>query len=195
MVLAPRPWRYVGGNYPAGNGGKKGRSPGRSRISRKAIARGKPGCLGCTCQIRVHSFHQFSTRRCGCIRRPAFPAPSMQRGPTNLAKLEQKRAARAIAPAQPHRSKSCAATARSLQSSAVLKLEIVRRQWPSMKAVDRRPVRRKPGVKKGGILVSLWLRDGNDCSVAATDIQHLSGNRGGRTKRRFLATPLHEIIV
>ena len=38
-----------------GNGGKTGRSPGRARISRKAIARGKPGCLGCTCQTRVHS--------------------------------------------------------------------------------------------------------------------------------------------
>src|ERR1700750_133304 len=24
-------------------------------VSRKAIARGKPGCLGCTCQIRVRS--------------------------------------------------------------------------------------------------------------------------------------------
>jgi len=34
---------------------KKGRSPGRARISRQTIARGKPGCLGCTCQIRVRS--------------------------------------------------------------------------------------------------------------------------------------------
>jgi hypothetical protein len=37
VVLAPRPWRYVGGKYPAGNGGKKGRSPGRARISRKPL--------------------------------------------------------------------------------------------------------------------------------------------------------------
>ena len=47
-------------SIPAGlcwrdNGGKKGRSPGRVRISRKPIAWGKPGCLGCTCQDRVHS--------------------------------------------------------------------------------------------------------------------------------------------
>ena len=35
VVLAPRPWRYVGGDYPAGHGGKKGRSPGRARISRQ----------------------------------------------------------------------------------------------------------------------------------------------------------------
>src|SRR5262249_47768905 len=40
---------------PAGDGGKKRRSPGRARISRKTIARGKPGCPGCTCQNRVHS--------------------------------------------------------------------------------------------------------------------------------------------
>ena len=30
VVLAPRPWRYVGGRFPAGNGGKKGRFPGES---------------------------------------------------------------------------------------------------------------------------------------------------------------------
>ena len=89
VVLAPRPWRYVGGNHPAGNGGKKGRSPGRVRISRKAIARGKPGCLGCTCQSRVHSFYQFSTRCCGRSRRPAFPAPFRSKGPMRLQKPGQ----------------------------------------------------------------------------------------------------------
>src|SRR6201990_3555785 len=30
---------------------------GEHEVSRKAIARGKPRCLGCTCQIRVHSFY------------------------------------------------------------------------------------------------------------------------------------------
>jgi hypothetical protein len=30
VVLAPRPWRYVGGIRPVGNGGKKGRFPGES---------------------------------------------------------------------------------------------------------------------------------------------------------------------
>ena len=55
VVLTPRPWRQVGAKYRADDGGKTGRSPGRARISRKTIARGKPGCLGCTCQIRVHS--------------------------------------------------------------------------------------------------------------------------------------------
>src|ERR1700752_2732854 len=38
VVLAPRPWRYVGGNPPPATGARKAASPGRSRISRKAIA-------------------------------------------------------------------------------------------------------------------------------------------------------------
>jgi hypothetical protein len=49
VVLAPRPWRYVGGNLPPATGARKAASPERARISRKPIARGKPGCLGCTC--------------------------------------------------------------------------------------------------------------------------------------------------
>ena len=61
-------------------GARKAASPGRARISRKTIARGRPGCLGCTCQNRVHSFSSFSTRRCGRSQRPAFPAPSLRRG-------------------------------------------------------------------------------------------------------------------
>ena len=78
------------GVFSASNGGKKGRSPGRARISRKAIARGKPGCLGCTCQNRVHSFSSFSTRRCGRSRRPAFPAPSFQERDNEDAQLGRK---------------------------------------------------------------------------------------------------------
>ena len=56
VVLAPRPWRLSA--QPCGrcgNGDNQRRSPGRARISRKAVARGRPGCLGCTCQTRVRS--------------------------------------------------------------------------------------------------------------------------------------------
>src|SRR5947199_9990472 len=67
VVLAPRPWRYVGGRFAADYGGKKGRSPGRSRISRKTIARGKPGCPGCTCQTRVHSTHYLAHGDAGAV--------------------------------------------------------------------------------------------------------------------------------
>src|SRR5262245_14729442 len=42
VVLAPRPWRYVGAKYRAGNGGKKGRFPGEStKETVKTIARGR----------------------------------------------------------------------------------------------------------------------------------------------------------
>ena len=41
------------GLFWQGNGDNKRRSPGRARISRKAIARGKPECLGFTCIARV----------------------------------------------------------------------------------------------------------------------------------------------
>jgi hypothetical protein len=80
---------------PAGNGGKKGRSPGRVRISRRTIARGKPGCPGCTCQTRVR-FLPFCTRCCGRSRRPAFPAPSSQQRDNELAKLRRDCAVRTI---------------------------------------------------------------------------------------------------
>ncbi len=52
---------------PASNGGKKGRSPGRARISRKAIARGKPGCPGCTCQSRVRSYYPIAHGNAGAV--------------------------------------------------------------------------------------------------------------------------------
>jgi hypothetical protein len=75
----------------AGNGGKKGRSPGRARISRQTIARGKPGCPGCTRRFdpcaRAHGV------RYGCRRRPAFPAPSVRTGGNGFTKPEQDRAA------------------------------------------------------------------------------------------------------
>ena len=80
-------WRRDPGATPAEfmptTGARKAASPGRARISRKTIARGKPGCLGCTCQNRVHSCLNSRTRRCGCIQRPAFPAPSVLGGTTN----------------------------------------------------------------------------------------------------------------
>ena len=83
-------WRRDRGVYPAGlcwagNGDKKRRSPGRARISRKAIARGKPGCLGCTCLTRVRCL-LFCTRCCGRSQRPAFPASSAVQRDDEIAK-------------------------------------------------------------------------------------------------------------
>jgi hypothetical protein len=65
-----------------GNGDNKGRSPGRARISRKAIARGKPGCLGCTCQIRVHSFSASAHGNAGAVGARLSLRPLSERGPT-----------------------------------------------------------------------------------------------------------------
>src|SRR5215470_11417230 len=59
VVLAPRPWRYVGGKYPADNGGKKGRFPGESTKETVTPLRGEsrdvlavpvvlPPCFLCT---------------------------------------------------------------------------------------------------------------------------------------------------
>jgi hypothetical protein len=54
---------------------------GEHEISRNTIARGKPGCLGCTCSSYPRAF--FRTRGYGRSRRPAFPAPSSQEGQRN----------------------------------------------------------------------------------------------------------------
>ena len=65
-------------------GARKAASPGRARISRKAIARGKPGCLGCTCQIRVLSFTTFAHGTAGAVGARLSLRPLIQRGTTKL---------------------------------------------------------------------------------------------------------------
>jgi hypothetical protein len=57
-----------------GDGGKKARSPGRSRISRKTIAQGMPVVAGEPVVANACAF--CCTRGRGCIGHPAFPAPS-----------------------------------------------------------------------------------------------------------------------
>src|ERR1700724_4044999 len=59
------------------DGGKRARSPGRARISRKTIAWGMPDVSGASAvNTRVHTPTTKRTRGCGCIGHPAFPAPS-----------------------------------------------------------------------------------------------------------------------
>src|SRR5712672_4167827 len=53
---------------------------GEHEVSRKTIARGMPGLLRCTCGDYARVLYLFRTRGCGCIGRPAFPAPSDFRG-------------------------------------------------------------------------------------------------------------------
>jgi hypothetical protein len=97
VVLAPRPWRQVGGKCPAGDGGKRGRSPGRAPISRKTIARGKPGCLGCTCQTRVLSFATLAHGAAGASSARLSLRPLEGERDNEIAKLRRNRAVRILA--------------------------------------------------------------------------------------------------
>jgi len=93
VVPAPRPWRQVGAKYRADDGGKKRRSPGRARISRKTIARGKPGCLGCTCGLtRVLFCATFAHGTAGASSARLSLRPLSERGKTNCkAQAESRR--------------------------------------------------------------------------------------------------------
>ena len=53
---------------------------GEHEISSKTIARGRPGELAEPVVTTLVCFVLFCTRGCGCIERPAFPAPSYSRG-------------------------------------------------------------------------------------------------------------------
>src|SRR5665213_1000696 len=77
-----------------GDGGKQARSPGRARISRKAIAQGRPECLRFTCMLVCALFVHQCTRDRGCSAHPVFPAPSSVEAHTFFASLGRNRAAR-----------------------------------------------------------------------------------------------------
>src|SRR5260370_35456405 len=49
---------------------------GEREVSRKTIARGMPGETGVTVVTTLVCLFFYHTRGCGCIERPAFPAPS-----------------------------------------------------------------------------------------------------------------------
>src|SRR4030095_9219290 len=63
---------------------------GRVRISRKAIARGKPGCLGCTCSsTRVLSFTTFAHGTAGAVGARLSLRPLSKERDNEIAKLGQ----------------------------------------------------------------------------------------------------------
>ena len=66
---------------------------GEHEVSRKTIARGMPGRSGVTVVTTLVCLF-FCTRGCGCIARPAFPAPSDIRGRNVFGKPRADRAAR-----------------------------------------------------------------------------------------------------
>jgi hypothetical protein len=57
---------------------------GEHEVSRKAIARGKPGCLGCTCQNRVHSFVTLAHGAAGASSARLSLRPLRRRGTMRL---------------------------------------------------------------------------------------------------------------
>src|SRR5258705_8681692 len=67
---------------------------GEREVSRKTIARGMPGETGVTVVTTLVCLFFYHTRDCGCIERPAFPAPSDIKGTRNSGKPRAKAAAR-----------------------------------------------------------------------------------------------------
>ena len=57
---------------------------GEHEVSRKAIARGRPGCLGCTCQTRVHSLLLSAHGAAGAVGARLSLRPLSERGTTRL---------------------------------------------------------------------------------------------------------------
>jgi hypothetical protein len=80
VVLTPRRWRQVGGSDSAGDGGKQARSPGRARYKPLKPLRGECRVNRCDRGDYTRVLPTHCTRGCGCIERPAFPAPSDFRG-------------------------------------------------------------------------------------------------------------------
>src|SRR5262245_41791348 len=78
------PGATLAASWPLTTGARKAASPGRARISRKTVARGKPGCLGCTCLTRVHSFSTLAHGAAGAVGARLSLRPLFSRGTPNL---------------------------------------------------------------------------------------------------------------
>ncbi len=73
-----------------GNGGKRGRSPGRARSKPSNRCAGKVGMSWLYLSDPCAFLTTHCTRRCGCRRRPTFPAPSVQGGCNETAQPGRK---------------------------------------------------------------------------------------------------------
>jgi hypothetical protein len=82
VVLAPRPWRLsMQACASMATVTKNAAHRGEHEVSRKAIARGRPGCLGCTCQTRVRCF-LFARGAAGAVSARLSLRPLRFRGTT-----------------------------------------------------------------------------------------------------------------
>jgi hypothetical protein len=80
VVLTPRRRCQACGRYPAGDGDKKARSPGRARRKPlKPPCAGMPGDPGGPCGGYTRVPPTLRARGCGCSGHPAFPTPSVSR--------------------------------------------------------------------------------------------------------------------
>ena len=79
VVLTPRRWRQIGGSISTDDGGKKARSPRRSR--RKPLKPSRREGRKRSGEPVVTNSYAFylCIRGCGRIGRPVFPAPSVPR--------------------------------------------------------------------------------------------------------------------
>src|SRR5687768_8020979 len=84
-------WRRDAGaklaEQSASDGDNKPAHRGERDISRKAIAQGMSACSPLTCMLVCAFLCALCTRDRGCSAHPAFPAPSILRGTTNLENL------------------------------------------------------------------------------------------------------------
>ena len=81
VVLAPRPWRQSA--QPSGGAATvtiKAAHRGEHEGNRKTIARGKPGCLGCTCLIRVLPFTTIAHGAAGASSARLSLRPLLEEG-------------------------------------------------------------------------------------------------------------------
>ena len=79
VVLAPRPWRHVGGVFRRQTGARKAASPGRARRKPLKPSRGESRCELAEPVVTNSCAFLYCTRGCGRGQRPAFPAPSAKR--------------------------------------------------------------------------------------------------------------------
>ena len=126
VVLTPRRWRQVRGKQAAGDGGKKARSPGRARISRKPLRR-ECRCFRVTCTNACAFYHYHCTRGRGRIGHPAFPAPSDRRGREIMAKLGRYHAARSRSRVRRHTPNCHRPRRRTIQYSRDTVMELMGR--------------------------------------------------------------------
>src|SRR5437868_3891418 len=88
----PRRWHQVGGSISVDDSGNKARSLGRARRKPLKPLRGEcAGLVRCDRGDYARMLFLFCMRGCGCIERPAFPAPSdLQMAPQGKTRVRMR---------------------------------------------------------------------------------------------------------